>query len=61
MTRFDDPYHGVRREPGSSNLWFGQIPESDDRTGRVVTCAYWVIETTHTVRCDNFGTLGLPI
>ena len=61
MTRFDDPYRGVRRESGFPNLWFGQIPDSDDGTGRVVTCSYWIIESTRTVCCDNFGTLGLPV
>ena len=28
LTRFDDPYQGVRREPGFANLWFGPIPGS---------------------------------
>lgn len=29
LTRFDDPYQGVRRERGFPNLWFGSIPGSD--------------------------------
>jgi hypothetical protein len=61
MSRFDDPYRGVRREPGFPNLWFGTIPDTDNGSGQVVTCAYWIVESTRTVRCDNFGTLSLPI
>lgn len=29
LTRYDDPYQGVRREPGFANLWFGAIPNSN--------------------------------
>jgi hypothetical protein len=28
MTRSDNPYQGVQREPGFDNLWFGAIPGS---------------------------------
>ena len=39
LSRFDDPYHGVRRQLGFPNLWFGTVPGS--RQGdSVVTCAY---------------------
>lgn len=61
ITRQDDPYHGVRREPGFANLWFGMIPDSHDGTGHVVTCAYWIEETRHTLRCDSFATLRWPV
>jgi hypothetical protein len=61
MSRGDDPYRGVRREPRFPNLWFGPVPNSDAGTARVVTCSYWIIESTRTVRCDNFGVLGMPI
>ena len=61
LTRYDDPYQGVRREPSFANLWFGAIPNSDDGSGNVVTCSYWIKESSHTVRCDNFGTLSLPL
>lgn len=61
LTRYDDPYHGVRREEGFPNLWFGRVPKSHDRSGHVVTCSYWIEESTRTVRCDNFGTLSLPL
>lgn len=61
MTRFDDPYHGVRREKGFANLWFGPIPGSADGSGTVVACSYWIEEETHTVRCDSFATLNEPL
>lgn len=61
LTRYDDPYQGVRREPGFANLWFGAIPDSNDGAGNVVTCSYWIEESSRTVRCDNFGTLSLPL
>jgi hypothetical protein len=60
ITRQDDPYQGVRREPGFDNLWFGVIPDSQDGKGRIVTCAYWIQEATHTLRCDSFATLHWP-
>ena len=60
LTRFDDPYQGVRREPPFDNLWFGLVPGSR-RGDLVVTCAYWILEREHTVRCDSFATLRLPI
>ena len=56
MTRYDDPYQGVRREGKFPNLWFGPVPEAGDRIGRIVACSYWIDETNHTIRCDNFGT-----
>lgn len=61
LTRDDDPYQGVRRETGFPNLWFGPIPDSHDGSGHVVTCSYWIEEARRTVRCDNFGTLSLPL
>lgn len=61
LTRDDDPYQGVRREEGFSNLWFGRVPNSHDGSGYVVTCSYWIKESTRTVCCDNFGTLSLPL
>jgi len=30
MTRYDDPYQGIRRKNGFPNLWFGAIPNSGD-------------------------------
>lgn len=61
MSRQDDPYHGVRREPDFPNLWFGMIPDSQDGTGHAVTCAYWIEERSHTLRCDSFATLRWPV
>lgn len=61
ITRYNDPYQGVKRESGFDNLWFGPIPNSQDGCGHVVTCSYWIQESTRTVRCDNFGTLSLPL
>jgi hypothetical protein len=61
MTRYDDPYQGVRREHGFPNLWFGVVPHSEDGAGAVVVCAYWIEESTRIVRCDSFATLNLPL
>jgi hypothetical protein len=61
MTRFDDPYKGVRREHGFPNLWFGPVPNSEDGTGAVVVCSYWIEEASHTVWCNSFATLNLPL
>ena len=61
ITRQDDPYQGVRREPGFPNLWFGMIPDSQDGKGQVVTCAYWIEEVSHTLRCDSFATMSWPV
>lgn len=36
MSRYDDPYSGVRRERGFDNLWFGPVPGTEDERGRVV-------------------------
>ena len=61
MTRFDDPYQGVRREPQFGNLWFGVVPDTEDDDGSVVTCAYWIEEARGVVRCDSFATLTPPV
>jgi hypothetical protein len=59
MTRYDDPYQGVRREDRYPNLWFGAIPNSGHGLGYVVGCAYWIEEGSRTVQCDSFATLSL--
>ncbi len=59
MTRYEDPYQGVRREGKFPNLWFGPVP--DTGTDAVVACSYWIDEVNHTVRCDSFGTFPLPL
>jgi hypothetical protein len=61
IARFDDPYQGVRREPGFETLWFGAVPNSGDGRGNAVACSYWIEETTRTVRCNSITTLSQPI
>lgn len=61
LSRAEDPYTGVRPEPGFPNLWFGPVPDSVHGTGQVVACSYWVEEREHIVRCDSFATLNLPL
>jgi hypothetical protein len=61
MTRYDDPYRGVRREPGFDDLWFGPVPNSEDGSGQVVACSYWIVERSRTVVCCSFATLNLPL
>jgi len=60
LTRFDDPYAGVYRQPGHPNLWYGVVPESSDGRRNVVVCGYWIEERDRTVRCDSFATLAVP-
>jgi len=61
LSRYDDPYQGVRRERSFPNLWFGAVPESRHGSEWVVACAYWIEESSRTVRCDSFATLSLPL
>jgi hypothetical protein len=61
MDRHEDPYMGVRREPGFANLWFGRIPGTLDRAGSIVTCSYFVYETTRVVSCNGIARLSLPL
>lgn len=60
FSRFTDPYGGVRREPNFANLWYGPVPNTASG-GSVVQCAYWIFESTRTVRCDSFATLSRPL
>jgi hypothetical protein len=60
FTRTEDPYVGVRREPTFDNLWFGLVPGSL-RSGTVVGCSYWIVESTRAIRCDAIATLALPM
>ncbi|MGH3975205.1 MAG: hypothetical protein ACRDS9_18025, partial [Pseudonocardiaceae bacterium] len=53
LTRYDDPYQGVRRERDLPNLWFGRVPNSYHGSGQVVICSYWIEEFSHTVRCGG--------
>ena len=61
MSRTEDPYTGVQRTQGFDNLWFGAVPNSEDGLGRVVTCSYWIEESTRKVICNSFATLSLPL
>jgi hypothetical protein len=61
LSRMEDPYEGVRREPDFENLWFGAVPGTETTAGTVVACSYWIAEARGTVRCDSFATLSLPI
>lgn len=61
LTRADDPYQGVRREPEFENLWLGAIPGTIHAPSSVVVCSYWIEESSHLVRCESFATLGMPI
>jgi hypothetical protein len=60
LSRFEDPYAGMRREPGGHpNLWFGPIPASR-RGDTAVYCSYLIFEATGTVRCNSITTLSWP-
>jgi hypothetical protein len=61
MSRSENPYQGVRREPAFPNLWFGAVPRSEHGPGMIVACSYWIYETQHVVRCDSFASLSLPV
>lgn len=61
FTRQEAPYLGVKRERGFENLWFGPVPQTVDEQGRIVVCTYWINEHDHSVRCDRFATLSLPL
>jgi hypothetical protein len=60
LTRFDDPYQGVQREPGFENLWFGEIPRTRHGEGMAVACSYWIYASKGVVRCNSIATLPLP-
>jgi hypothetical protein len=61
LSRIEDPYDGLRREPGFDNFWFGIIPGSLDVDGTAVACSLWMSEISHGVRCDRIATLSWPI
>jgi hypothetical protein len=61
MSRHDDPYAGVRREPNFPNLWFGRIPDTDDEEGAVVTCSYFIHARIRVVQCNMIARLSPPL
>lgn len=61
LTRLEDPYAGMQRQPGFPNLRFGRIPGTyQPGDGTVVVCSLWIEEASRTVRCDRIGTLAIP-
>jgi hypothetical protein len=60
LTRYDDPYQGVQREPGFDNLWFGEIPRSRHGGGTAVACSYGIYASRGVVLCNSIATLPLP-
>jgi hypothetical protein len=61
LTRYTDPYQGVRREPGFDNLWFGKIPRAVDLDDKQVVCSYFIFERARVVRCNDFASLSWPV
>lgn len=61
VTRYANPYEGMFQEAGHPNLWSGKVPGSEDGCGHAVACSYWIFESTHTVKCNDFAILGEPI
>lgn len=59
LSRADYPYHGVAREPGFDNLWYGRIPGTSYQ-GTTVVCSYFISEQDHAVRCNSIATLNRP-
>jgi hypothetical protein len=53
LTRYDDPYQGVQREPGFDNLWFGEIPRTRHGAATAVACSYWIFASRGAVRCKQ--------
>jgi len=60
LSRFDDPYQGVRRETDFDNLWYGTVPSSRHGDEQAVLCSYWISEREHVVVCESIATLSLP-
>ena len=60
LTRFDDPYVGVRREAGFDNLWYATVPRTAHE-GSIVVCSYWIFDRERRVRSDSIATLSLPL
>ncbi|WP_223884570.1 hypothetical protein [Micromonospora craniellae] len=59
LSRFEDPFQGVRREDGFDNLWWGHVPLSL-RDGTMVVCSYFVHERDRVVACNSIVPLSLP-
>lgn len=48
----------VQREAPPEDLLFN--PNSDEGSGTVVTCSYWIDERARTVRCNSIARLSWP-
>jgi hypothetical protein len=59
LSRLDDPYQGVRLEPGFENFWSCVIAGTR-RGWTAVVCSYFIFEATGTVRCNGLATLSWP-
>lgn len=59
LSRLEDPYLGMKREPGFDNLWSCAIPGTR-RDWTAVACSYFIFESTGTVRCNSLVTLSWP-
>jgi hypothetical protein len=59
LSRLEDPYQGVRREPGFENLWSCTVPGTR-RGWTAVVCSYFIFELTGTIRCNSLATLSWP-
>ena len=57
--RLDDPYQGMRREPGFENLWVLHRAGYAPWLGRCRVLLF-IFEATGTVRCNSLGTLSWP-
>lgn len=60
ISRADDPYQGVAREPGFDNLWHGRVPRTS-YGGTTVVCSYFVFARERSVRCNSIATLNRPV
>lgn len=61
FSRLDDPYQGVKREPGFPNLWWGVVPGTFHGDGKVVVCSFWIVESERVVRCESLASLSWPV
>ncbi len=62
LSRMEDPYESLRRDPGFANLWFGKVPRTyDPDTRTAIACTLFVDEQSHEVKIDRFARLGVPI
>ena len=62
LSRAEDPYRGdCRRDPVVPNLWAVAIPKTRHDGDLVVVATYFIEERSHSVRCNQIGSLTLPL